>query len=512
MSSMINDSEGNKLLKGRRCLPLVEEASSGGNLGVNGPLKKGPWTSAEDAILMEYVNKHGEGNWNAVQKHSGLSRCGKSCRLRWANHLRPDLKKGAFTQEEERCIIELHAKMGNKWARMAAEMPGRTDNEIKNYWNTRIKRLQRAGLPIYPPDLCLQVINGSHVSQNMGSLPNGEPQGCDLLQLDNCEIPDVEFKNLELSRGFLSYSPAFLDIPSTSMLEHVVSSSHNYSFIFPTIHPPKRLRESGILLPLDGSAGVGPPAFNQYTDYDHEISQPLGLSSLCDSDLNTCGCLPLGVLWGSHALINGNSSSSEPLTGAMKLELPSLQYSETQQDSWGTPTSPLPSLESVDTLIQSPQTEQTQSDCLSPRSSGLLEAVLYESRTLKTSSKYSCQQTSYTSNVIGDDADCSTLNPCMAEWELLADPNSPLGNSAVSVFSECTPISGSSSDEPQLVETMLGCNIKPEVISPTSIQLEKKEFSSHLDFSKLNAPCVKEEHFPIDAIGALLGEDFSTGY
>ncbi|XP_065875670.1 transcription factor MYB101 [Euphorbia lathyris] len=115
-------------------------------------LKKGPWTAAEDAILMEYVRKHGEGNWNSVQKNSGLMRCGKSCRLRWANHLRPNLKKGSFTPDEERIIIDLHAKLGNKWARMASQLPGRTDNEIKNFWNTRMKRRQRAGLPIYPQE------------------------------------------------------------------------------------------------------------------------------------------------------------------------------------------------------------------------------------------------------------------------------------------------------------------------------------------------------------------------
>ncbi|GFP79547.1 transcription factor gamyb [Phtheirospermum japonicum] len=73
-------------------------------------------------ILVEYVKKHGEGNWNAVQRNSGLMRCGKSCRLRWANHLRPNLKKGAFTPEEEKLIVELHAKLGNKWARMAAQV------------------------------------------------------------------------------------------------------------------------------------------------------------------------------------------------------------------------------------------------------------------------------------------------------------------------------------------------------------------------------------------------------
>lgn len=102
--------------------PSIDECVSGGSMGGGTPLKKGPWTSAEDSLLVDYVQKHGEGNWNAVQKYSGLSRCGKSCRLRWANHLRPNLKKGAFTPEEEQKIIELHSQMGNKWARMAAHV------------------------------------------------------------------------------------------------------------------------------------------------------------------------------------------------------------------------------------------------------------------------------------------------------------------------------------------------------------------------------------------------------
>ncbi|KAM0952229.1 putative transcription factor MYB-HB-like family [Dioscorea sansibarensis] len=116
-------------------------------------LRKGPWTREEDAVLTEYVKKHGEGNWNAVQHHTRLPRCGKSCRLRWSNHLRPNLKKYPFTPEEENLIILLHAHLGNKWARMATQLPGRTDNEIKNYWNTRVKRLRRAGLPLYPPEI-----------------------------------------------------------------------------------------------------------------------------------------------------------------------------------------------------------------------------------------------------------------------------------------------------------------------------------------------------------------------
>lgn len=119
---MTSESEEKIALRNDSDSPPVDDANSGGYEGGNGPLKKGPWTAAEDAILIEYVTKNGEGNWNAVQKNSGLARCGKSCRLRWANHLRPDLKKGAFTPEEERLVVELHAKIGNKWARMATEV------------------------------------------------------------------------------------------------------------------------------------------------------------------------------------------------------------------------------------------------------------------------------------------------------------------------------------------------------------------------------------------------------
>ncbi|KAI4388192.1 hypothetical protein MLD38_000545 [Melastoma candidum] len=125
---------------------LNESAGSAGEVA----LKKGPWTAAEDKVLVEYVERYGEGNWNAVRKKMGMLRCGKSCRLRWTNHLRPNLKKGSFTPEEEQLILELHSQLGNKWARMAAQLPGRTDNEIKNFWNTRIKRKLRDGLPLYP--------------------------------------------------------------------------------------------------------------------------------------------------------------------------------------------------------------------------------------------------------------------------------------------------------------------------------------------------------------------------
>lgn len=83
------------------------------------PLKKGPWTAEEDALLLAYVNQHGDSNWNSVQKYSGVSRCGKNCRLRWTNHLRPDLKKGQSQPHEERLVIEQHAALGNRWSRIS---------------------------------------------------------------------------------------------------------------------------------------------------------------------------------------------------------------------------------------------------------------------------------------------------------------------------------------------------------------------------------------------------------
>ncbi|KAG6487011.1 hypothetical protein ZIOFF_055592 [Zingiber officinale] len=101
---------------------------------------KGAWTKEEDDRLVAYIRAHGEGCWRSLPKAAGLLRCGKSCRLRWINYLRPDLKRGNFTDDEDELIIHLHALLGNKWSLIAARLPGRTDNEIKNYWNTHIRR------------------------------------------------------------------------------------------------------------------------------------------------------------------------------------------------------------------------------------------------------------------------------------------------------------------------------------------------------------------------------------
>nr|GLL34196.1 myb-related protein Hv1-like [Ipomoea trifida] len=103
-------------------------------------LKKGPWTPEEDKQLLAYIEQYGHGSWRALPAKAGLQRCGKSCRLRWSNYLRPDIKRGNFSMQEEQSIIQLHALLGNRWSAIASHLPKRTDNEIKNYWNTHLKK------------------------------------------------------------------------------------------------------------------------------------------------------------------------------------------------------------------------------------------------------------------------------------------------------------------------------------------------------------------------------------
>ncbi|KAJ9702102.1 hypothetical protein PVL29_004035 [Vitis rotundifolia] len=101
---------------------------------------KGAWTAIEDELLVECIKVHGEGKWSGIPKKAGLKRCGKSCRLRWLNYLRPDIKRGNMSPEEEDLIIRLHRLLGNRWSLIAGRIPGRTDNEIKNYWNTNFAK------------------------------------------------------------------------------------------------------------------------------------------------------------------------------------------------------------------------------------------------------------------------------------------------------------------------------------------------------------------------------------
>ncbi|CAM8929322.1 unnamed protein product [Rhodiola kirilowii] len=116
----------------------------------------------EDTLLTKYIQAHGEGNWRSLPKKAGLLRCGKSCRLRWLNYLRPDIKRGNISSDEDDLIIRLHILLGNRWSLIAGRLPGRTDNEIKNYWNTHLsKKLRAQGID---PETHKPLSNGSDQS------------------------------------------------------------------------------------------------------------------------------------------------------------------------------------------------------------------------------------------------------------------------------------------------------------------------------------------------------------
>ncbi|KAI5411407.1 transcription factor MYB33 [Lathyrus oleraceus] len=332
-------------MKDSRAVLSGEEADQRDNAGGGEvALKKGPWTKEEDEILVDHIKKHGEGNWNAVQKESGLARCGKSCRLRWFNHLRPGLKRGPFTAEEERKILEFHFRKGSKWAQMAALLPGRTDNEIKNFWYARSKKRQRAGLPIYPEEITSKpAINGSQESAE--ALANESSQQVET-ETFNLDITDLDLKYYKFSPDML---PPFFDIqdykPISDLVGRYSDPSHN------TLSMPSAVVQRRYL--FSGSSAADPEVFDQYSQYAM-------LSTPCDPILDTN--LVHGYdnpIPGFHA--KSNISYPEPIYGSMRFEPPSFQNLP-QQCNWPQ----LPSLEYVDMSVPCPPIDPIDKSILFP--------------------------------------------------------------------------------------------------------------------------------------------------
>ncbi|KAL6349720.1 hypothetical protein AAG906_041127 [Vitis piasezkii] len=107
-------------------------------------VRKGKWTREEDILLRKCVQKYGEEKWHLVPLRAGLSRCRKSCRLRWFNYLKPNIKRGKFSSDEVDLMIRLHKLLGNRWSLIAGRLPGRTANDVKNYWHHhRFKKMPK---------------------------------------------------------------------------------------------------------------------------------------------------------------------------------------------------------------------------------------------------------------------------------------------------------------------------------------------------------------------------------
>ncbi|KAI3957258.1 hypothetical protein MKW92_052954 [Papaver armeniacum] len=158
-------------------------------------VKRGPWSPEEDTALKDYIRRHGTGsNWISLPQKAGLKRCGKSCRLRWLNYLRPDIKHGGYSEEEDNIICTLYKNIGSrqifaykfftfffanfKWSIIASQLPGRTDNDVKNYWNTKLKKkLMAPATTTTPPkpNYLLNTNSNNQIQQQLTSTSSVSP-------------------------------------------------------------------------------------------------------------------------------------------------------------------------------------------------------------------------------------------------------------------------------------------------------------------------------------------------
>ncbi|KAF8023240.1 hypothetical protein BT93_F0675 [Corymbia citriodora subsp. variegata] len=181
-------------------------------------VKRGPWSPEEDAALKSYVEAFGTGNnWIALPKKAGLRRCGKSCRLRWLNYLRPGVKHGGFTEEEDKIICDIYREIGSRWSIIASQLPGRTDNDIKNYWNTKLKKKQHLYEKIDPTS---NRVNGVPSAKAVATPDDHGLERHMLPMLENVHSNQINNIPASQSLGLAATFPAFPNAQCGSALHY----------------------------------------------------------------------------------------------------------------------------------------------------------------------------------------------------------------------------------------------------------------------------------------------------
>ncbi|XP_027337947.1 transcription factor DUO1 [Abrus precatorius] len=277
-------------------------------------IRKGPWKAEEDEVLLNHVKKYGPRDWSSIRSKGLLQRTGKSCRLRWVNKLRPNLKNGCkFSVDEERVVIELQAQFGNRWAKIASYLPGRTDNDVKNFWSSRQKRLARilhssATTPKsqknktkVPTFLDIPTLEAPKFCSSSEGEPSSKPQPCSLPCIDNSEVikmvhlPDLIKSELPSSdtshfeQEFTLYesykSTEYIAFPQIPELQNDHTFSMGSQDSYARIDEPSFIEDFG---PLDASEyGIDPQHAIGLPFFDPSGSCRIGTMDTIDSSKNS---------------------------------------------------------------------------------------------------------------------------------------------------------------------------------------------------------------------------------